>query len=661
MARDNDGGSGVASMFRKIVGMDPDFTPAYPMSITRLGSAELEYYSVDRAGNQEAVKTAYLFVDNAAPVIASFTAVPSVFMPHAPRAVVATRTMNFVAKATDDVSSLQATLDIAEGDTFSETNIVKTLTTSLISGVETKVPWDGKDKNGAIVPTGVYTVRLTVTDGLNGGTVNHTATSEAKVTVTEWFNGDALDPNSSGAQMYPEISGTRVVWQDQRNGNWDIYTKDISGGNSMAITNNLSDQMRPSISGNIIVWQDQRNGNWDIYGYDLSTDREFAICTDPGNQERPVISEDWVSWQDDSAGNWDIYAYNITTQEKIRITSHERDQIHPAISGNTLTWEDYRHGLGEIYKYDLTARTESRYTFNIYNQTLPAIAGNTTIVWTDQRNEQRDIYFSTPSTSETRVTYGTGDHSQATVLNDLIVYTDYEAGQDDPNLAFFDIKSGIGDKLTANPARQEEPALGTGILAWQDDRDGIYQIYWTNFQVEALPIQVEIKPGFNLVAIGDRLTRLYPKISDLIAANPNDLGINKVITYDSSNGTFVESSSTADMTMLKGTSIGVYATGSGILEVADSGETAQYTLLPGTNYIGMLTVPSGYTGYSLLQSIGFDNVQSVRRFNNQTGAWETAAVRDTTTGKETVGMNFAVQQGDGLIITMKNKVEGWQP
>jgi len=221
----------------------------------------------------------------------------------------------------------------------------------------------------------------------------------------------------------------------------------------------------------------------------LSKSLEFVVCSDTSNQERPVISGEWVSWQDDSAGNLDIYAYNLNTKEKIRVTSHERDQIHPSISGNILTWEDYRHGLGEIYKYDLITKTETRYTSNIYNQTLPAISGNT-VVWTDERNSQRDIYFSDLTSGETKVTYGAGDHTQAAILNDALVYIEYEAGPNDPNLSFFDVKSGTGARLSANPAKQEEPALGDGVLVWQDDRDGIYQIYWSNFQVESLPIEI---------------------------------------------------------------------------------------------------------------------------------------------------------------------------
>ena len=659
-ASDNEGGSGVEQMLRKVVGKDNSFVPALPMNIETTGNVTLEYYSIDRAGNQEATKSTNLYVDNAAPGIITFAAAPSSFMPNAPKGAAAARTTDFILKASDEMSSLDAVIEIAKGSVFSEANIIKTFTTALTSNVETRILWDGKNKDGQLAPSGVYTARLKVTDGLNSEAKTHTSEATAQVTVSEWFKGDALDSNLAGAQQYPEISGTRVVWQDQRNGNWDIYTKDMSGGASMNVTNNPSDQTRPSISGNIIVWQDQRNGNWDIYGYDLTKGQEFVISDEPGNQERPVISGSWVSWQDDRAGNWDIYAYNIDTKEKIRITSHERDQMRPAISGNIITWEDYRHGLGEIYKYDLGTKTESRLTFNAYNQTLPSVSGNT-IVWTDQRNEQRDIYFSNPSSGETRVTYGAGDHSQSVVFNDVIVYTDYEAGVNDPNLSFFDIKSGRGDKLTTNPYKQEEPALGNGALVWQDDRDGIYQIYRANLQLEALPVEVEIRPGFNLIAVGDKLAKTYPKAADMIAANPNNLGINKAVTHNSLNGIFLESSSVTEIPFQKGMGIGVYASGSGVLHIGDAGETAQYTLLPGVNYIGMLTVPSGYTAYNLLQSLGFDNVQSVRRFNNQTGAWETAAIREAASGKEAVGINFAIRQGDGLIITMKNRVDGWKP
>ncbi len=657
---DNAGGSGVDYIMKRLVGRDANFEPAYPLNIDIPGAVSLEYYSADRAGNKEVAKTTDLYVDNAAPQILTFNANPSVIMPQAPGGISAARSMNFVVKASDDINTMDATIDISRGSTFSETSIVKTFTQTITSGTEVRISWDGKDKNAQQLASGIYSARIKVSDGLNGGTVSHTSTKEAQVTLAEWFKGEPLDHNLSGPQQYPKVSGTRIVWQDKRNGNWDIYTKDAAGGASMALTTNAADQIRPSISGNTAVWQDMRNGNWDIYGYDLSSGTEFVICADPGDQELPVISGDWVSWQDNRAGNWDIYLYNIATSEKIRVTTHERDQMHPAISGNTLTWEDYRHGLGDIYKYDTISRTETRQTIDMDNQTLPSISGST-VVWTDRRTGQRDIFYTTPAVSETRVTYGRGDHSQASVLNDMVVYTDYESGPDDPNLSFFNIRTGAGGRLTSDPAHQEEPALGNGMVTWQDDREGVYQIYWANFQVEEMPIQAEIRTGFNLIAVGDRLVGDYPQASDLVAQNPQGLGITKVVTYNALNGIFAESTPDNDFILSKGMAIGVYATSAGVLDLGNSGENAQYTLLPGTNYAGLLSVPFGFTSYDLLASIGTDNARSVRRFNSQTGLWETAALKDTPSGKVPVGVNFVIRQGDGLIITMEKRVDGWKP
>jgi hypothetical protein len=147
----------------------------------------------------------------------------------------------------------------------------------------------------------------------------------------------------------------------------------------------------------------------------------------------------------------------------------------------------------------------------------------------------------------------------------------------------------------------------------------------------------------------------------LIAANPNNIVINKIVAYSSQNSLYMDTSTGTDIALQKGMAIGLYASTSGSLDIADSGETGLYTLLPGTNYMGILTVPNGYTAYSMLESIGFDNVQSVRRFDNQTGLWESASVRDLSGIKSAGGANFVLRQGDGVIVVMKTRVDGWKP
>ncbi len=71
-----------------------------------------------------------------------------------------------------------------------------------------------------------------------------------------------------GAQSYPVIYKEKIVWMDNRNGNWDIYMYDISTNTEKPVCTNPAAQCYPSIYENKIVWQDRRNGNWDIYMYE---------------------------------------------------------------------------------------------------------------------------------------------------------------------------------------------------------------------------------------------------------------------------------------------------------------------------------------------------------------------------------------------------------
>jgi len=57
-----------------------------------------------------------------------------------------------------------------------------------------------------------------------------------------------------------------LVWEDNRNGNWDIFAYDMKTCQEFQVTSDLSNQLNPAIHGNMVVWQDYRNGTADIYG-----------------------------------------------------------------------------------------------------------------------------------------------------------------------------------------------------------------------------------------------------------------------------------------------------------------------------------------------------------------------------------------------------------
>ena len=658
-ATDNDGGSGVDSMYKKVAGMDTDFVGALPFNLTNPGSLNMEYYSIDAAGNVETTKSTTIVVVAAAPAITSFSATPTAFAPQAPRGIAATRSVDFSLTATSGAGTLPVEITIAPASAPEQ--VVRTLKGSAVPGAQLRVSWDGKDAEGKVLSTGAYTATAKVSDGLdNPSDANapaHSTTAATTVAIADWLNAAPVDPYPAADQMHARVSGSKIVWQDMRNGKWDIYLKDTATGVSRLIPTTSPSRERPAVDGNVVVWQDYRNGNWDIYGFDLGTESELTMATGGGDQTRPVIAGNWVAWQDNRDGNWDIYAYNLTTQETVRVTSHERDQLNPSISGSGLAWEDYRHGVSEIYRYDLSTRAETRASIGPVDETSPVLSADT-FVWNDRRSGQADLYRYDPVKSALRITYGTGDHGQPALLNDLLVFTDYESGAEDPNLSFRSLSSGTGDRLVVDPSRQEEPALGPNLVAWQDSRDGKYQIYAAPLATETLPIEAQIKPGFNLVAVGDSLAG--QSAAALVSAGGPGFQIERLLKHDPLHNVYTEASAAGgDFALVKGTALTLYAKNSGTLKLAESGDNATYTLLPGTNQIGLLAVPSGYSAYDMMDALGLDNVQSLRRFDGTTGAWQTVSVR--ATGNALVGSNFDIQPGDGVVLTMKNRVDGWQP
>jgi len=122
-----------------------------------------------------------------------------------------------------------------------------------------------------------------------------------------------------------------VVWQDSRNsaaGNgWDIYGRQLHSigpcSAEMATYSGLGNQQDPDLAfGRVagqyqVVWQDDRNGTWDIYGEIANPDGTPAglapaIATGVGNQLRPAVAYDaaldrfLTVWQDNAAGNFDL-------------------------------------------------------------------------------------------------------------------------------------------------------------------------------------------------------------------------------------------------------------------------------------------------------------------------------------------------------------------
>ena len=257
---------------------------------------------------------------------------------------------------------------------------------------------------------------------------------------------DEFSGSYKWGQGYTDIGGGLVVWQQQVSTptggvGYQIFYSYLGSGALQALSPVSYTQIYPSVSGTRVVWQDERAGSWetDIYMYDLATGVETPVCTESSKQERPDIDGDWAVWVDNRGGTYvggsptknDIYAKNVVTGEERRLTFDENDVVQgsPAISGNRIVYSGNYGGVwlydlatgqtrqlsGEggspdingdkvvwrtsaagganrqVWLYDLATETSQEVTTGTGQVYSPKISANN-IVWTDDRNGNRDIY-----------------------------------------------------------------------------------------------------------------------------------------------------------------------------------------------------------------------------------------------------------------------------
>ncbi len=153
-------------------------------------------------------------------------------------------------------------------------------------------------------------------------------------------------------QEYPAVHGDRIVWQDLRNTNWDIYMLQISTGEVTRLTTNVHNQRHPDIHGDLVVWQDDRNTNWDIYALDLRTGIEQRLTTNIADEVTPSVYGRRVAWDSNTIPGGSYLAIGPTEVERLAgdnryATAVEVSQEHFAAAHVAVlaTGEDFPDAL----------------------------------------------------------------------------------------------------------------------------------------------------------------------------------------------------------------------------------------------------------------------------------------------------------------------------
>jgi len=341
----------------------------------------------------------------------------------------------------------------------------------------------------------------------------------------------SVGPDGSGfANVVWTGTEYAVAWHDQRDGNYEIYFTRLSAtgaklGADVRVTDAAANSGTPSLvwTGTEygLAWSDERDGNREVYFRRLDVagnpvGAEIRITDAAGESSVPVLA--WTGkdyglvWHDDREGDPHIYFARLGADGALlgailRVTEDGATALNPSLvwTGDEfgLVWEDQRDGNWEIYFARIDAGG-GKIGSDIRLTTDPTDVGQAALVWTgfgygvvwhDNRDGNWEIYFAelrpdgTKIGSESRLTNDTATSGYPTLTwasgEYGVTWHDHPEGDWQIYHAILDSTgSRVGSDLKVTNTTSGSFAASSAWsgdaygLAWHDDRDGNYEIYF---------------------------------------------------------------------------------------------------------------------------------------------------------------------------------------
>ena len=142
--------------------------------------------------------------------------------------------------------------------------------------------------------------------------------------------------------------GRRIVFESNRDGNYEIYVMNADGSGVTRLTDNDDEDYSPDWSpdGRRIAFESDRDGNYEIYVMNADGSGVTRLTDNDDEDYSPDWSPDGrrIAYHSDRDGNDEIYVMDADGSRITRLTEYNRDDRHPAWSpdGRLIAYQSYR-------------------------------------------------------------------------------------------------------------------------------------------------------------------------------------------------------------------------------------------------------------------------------------------------------------------------------
>jgi len=558
----------------------------------------------------------------------------------------------------DNPSLVRWQIDPDYGFDFTQLEKVRYIAWDNVDEEMLSFTWNGKNDSGNDLPSGYYTVRLSVTDSLG-----QTSYAAHIIHLGEILTESNPVDQRETIQTQLCVARHWAVWQEQRHSNWDIFAQnlnDIEAG-SITITDNRLNQEYPSTDGKWVVWEDyQVNGFRDILMTELSNPSQVSIITrTPERDEaRPSIDWPWIVYQTKPYdAPWQIAAYHVLNKQESRIDTTQSDQKSPCVSNGRIVWQDFRDpGYGEIYMKDMLLNQVIRMTNDPDSQYHPVIS-NKWIVWEDKRHGQKELYARHLDQKQAmRLTDSSYDESLPSVTGNWVVATDNSFGPLMTNIFLIHLPDRALIRLTHSNSEKQRAHITGNRLVWEDTQSSDFpRIYHSQ-----LPVFQAVYPNNNAVLITDEMAKTQKNAYGLIERWHEKAGITSISTYlsllptvETRTAKWQNGQAVGDnFSLVPNIFVWVRFDQSYILNLGTD-HCDPMLLNPGPNMISYGCFPDLFSSYQLIDLLGRSHIKSVRMPDASTGRWEVTIVENN----HLLGSDFIIPGAAVLLIDVQAQIE----